>query len=30
VLLDDAGPPKLVGLLDDLPAERWEASGDEP
>jgi len=24
VLLDDAGPPRLVGLLDDLPAERWE------
>ena len=28
VLLDDAGPPRLVGLLDDLPAERWDASRD--
>jgi hypothetical protein len=30
VLLEDADPPELVGLLDDLPAERWEAPGDEP
>lgn len=30
VLLDDADPPKLIGLLDDLPAESWEASADEP
>lgn len=27
VLLDEADPPGLVGLLDDLPAERWKASG---
>ena len=29
VLLDDAGPPRLVGLLDDLPLERWDASLDD-
>jgi hypothetical protein len=24
VLLDDSGPPRLVGLLDDMPAESWK------
>ena len=27
VLLDEADPPRLVGLLDEVPAERWEAPG---
>ena len=27
LLLDEADPPRLVGLLDDLPAERWKELG---